>query len=116
VVSRREFLDANFYSLRKKMGAAISSEAASMNEMATVYVALVEKYAALWHGGKIPSDREERTKLIVGILDAWLPESDSLLTGVFSVSAWLRYRDETARHLAEAVDVVARAQATRWTN
>jgi hypothetical protein len=78
-----------------------------------VFVPMVERYAAIWHGGKIPADR---ISFVAAILDSYLPESERQLSGVFSVEAWLAHRDECAAMLAEACDCVARHQAARWEN
>jgi hypothetical protein len=82
----------------------------------TVYVAMVESYAKAWHNGRIPASHSGRVEFVARILDVYLPDSDRLVTKVFSTEEWFAYKKETALALAEAVDVVARQQAAKWTN
>jgi hypothetical protein len=80
-----------------------------------IFVAVVERRAALWNHGKIP-EGPAREAFISRILEESTPDSDRLLTNIFSVEEWLAFRDEAAGHLAIACDCVSREQATRWAN
>jgi hypothetical protein len=77
------------------------------------YIELVEHYAALWHDGRIPADR---VTFIAKILDAYMPESQRTIGGMFTTGEWLRERDMVAAHLAVAADCVGSTQETRSKN
>jgi hypothetical protein len=89
--------------------------------MVEAFIPLVERFALLWHDGRIP-DGEARVGFVARILELHCPDSDRLLTGVFSVEEWLAFREQSALHIATACDVLARSQGPRltkgshWTN
>jgi hypothetical protein len=75
---------------------------------------MIEQYARLWHGGRVPTTHQARVEFIAHILEVFLPDGDRLITNIFTVEEWYDYKKEAALALAEAADIVARAQAAPW--
>ena len=86
-----------------------------MTELTDIFVSLVERYATAWHNGVVP-DGEGRVQFIARVLDAYCPDSERILSNVFSVEEWLEHKKFVGEQLAQAADCLGRAQAARWTN
>jgi len=91
------------------------SELPEIPGLSELFVKMVERYAALWHNGRVP-EGQARVEFIARILKEYSPDTDRQLTGVFTVEEWLKHQDMIATHLATACDCVARSQAARWQN
>jgi hypothetical protein len=85
-------------------------------ELTEVFIPMVERCAANWHGGRIPESREARIEFISRILNWYMPDSDREITKIFSIVEWGQYRERCAGLLAEATDIVGRFQSAKWKN
>ena len=84
-----------------------------MTEPTAIFVKMVERYAELWHNGRIP---EDRVSFVAQLLEFFMPEGDRQIGGVFTVAEWLRERDRVAAQLVMATDCLARSRDTGWKN